>query len=79
MLDLVLVLVAALCQVALAWIGIHVSEKPISRYDKKRSRRIRWSFFGIAAIGIFAIATGGYRSANVQSEIANGVNSSWED
>lgn len=73
MVDLLILLVAAACQVALAWIGVHVSAHPPSRKGRKPLWRIKVSFFVIAAIGVAAIVFGGYRSANMQTDIADGV------
>lgn len=73
MVDLIILLVAAACQVALAWIGVHVSAHTPSRRDKETLRRIRLSFFGIATLGVLAIVVGGYPAANKQDDIAEGV------
>jgi hypothetical protein len=61
-LDLVLLFVAALCQLALGFLGFRASVPPP-----------KWTFVLVGLVGVGAIVWSGYRSGNVQGLIADGV------
>jgi uncharacterized membrane protein len=71
MIDTLLLIVAAACQVWLAYIGVHVSLER-ARDASARRRIRRWSIV-VGVVGLFALVVSGYRSASVQQTIKDGV------
>jgi hypothetical protein len=70
MLDFILLLVAALAQLALGALGLRVSTHP----PRKANRwRYELAFVLIGLVGIGAIVRSGVRSVSVQQTIADGV------
>jgi hypothetical protein len=71
MLDLILLIIAGLSQLGLAYLGFRVATKPPK--TKKWRIRTETTFVALGVIGFIAIVWSGVRSAEIQTATSDGI------